>query len=348
MGSAKPTPSKPAPGSSATPQAPPVETATPAEPPPTALPPDEIVKQALAAFDRLEQGGDASTDAAEINRLYKLLAETAKDNPWVLYIRGRSAVLSGRTMDGIRDLQDFSKTPPGQTDWKTFRILGDVHLKDYPRLAESHYRNALALADREPSIFLGLSQAVFKLGKHPEGLDLAKRAVELDGGKSIIYLDNLTLLLRSDGKGDQAIAVVNRAIQTLHKQLEASPNDGGTLKKLGAEYEAALSLITDRLRANPEDPAGYIALAAIADNLAEMRRRLLLYDAIDVIEREALGRLKENAPADLRIAYASLLESAGRIDDARAQLQAVLAADPNHAAAREKLNGLNSAAPSKP
>lgn len=314
---------------------------TPSSPPDSSPAPDDLVRQALAAFDRLEKGASAAADVAEINRLYKMLSETAADNPWLLYIRGRSAVLSGRTMDGIRDLQRFSETPPGRTDWKTFRILGDVHLKDFPRLAEAHYRQALALADREPSIYLGLSQAVFKLGKRPEGLDLARRAVDLDGGMSVLYLDNLASLLRSDGKGDQAIAVVNRAIQVLQKQLEVSPDDILTLRRLGAEYEVALSLITERLRANAEDASGYIALAVVADNLSEMRRRLLLVDAIDVIEKEAIPRFKDNVPAELRVAYAKLLESAGRVDAARAQLEAVLTVQPDHAAAREKLNALS-------
>ncbi len=312
----------------------------------TILPPEEAVRQALAAFERIELGGDVQKEAAEITRLYNMLVETAKDNPWLFYIRGRSAILSGRVVDGISDLEAFTKTPPGQTDWKTFRILGDVHVQDYPRLAEAKYRQALALNDREPTILLGLSQAVFKSGRKDEGVQLAERALALDGRQHVGYFDNLAAMLRSrGGEGDlyKAVEVVNQAIQVAQKGADQNPLDLLSLRVLAGEYEAALVLLRDVLVAEPKNASAYKAAVDVGANLAEIRHRLSLLEAVALLEVQAMPALEGKFTPELAQSYARLLELVGRVDDACKTYQTLLDNDPAHAEAKAALERLKNA-----
>ncbi len=317
------------------------------------LPADEAVKQARAAFDRLDQGGDVQKEAAEINSLYKMLVESAKDDPWLAYIRGRSAILSGRVVDGMQDLEAFAKTTPGQSDWKTFRILGDLHVKDYPRLAEGKYRQALALNDREPTILLGLSQAQFRLGQRKEALQMAERAVQLDAGKTVTYLDNFAAMLRLDGENDKsqldrAAGVVNQAVQIVQAALKERPTDPSLLQLLATEYESALIVLRDILAATPDNAAAYTDVAAISENLGELRRQLLMHEAIALIENQALPRLQGKVTAPLAMNYARLLEQVGRIGDARSVYEKTIEGEPDFQDAKIALERLNKQYPPAP
>ncbi|MCC7292886.1 MAG: hypothetical protein IT449_12565 [Phycisphaerales bacterium] len=317
------------------------------------LPPDEAVKQALAAFDRLDQGGDVQKEAAEITRLYKMVLDSAKDNPHLMYIRGRSAILSGRVVDGMQDLEAFAKTTPGQSDWKTFRILGDLHLKDYPRLAEGKYCQALELNDLEPTILLGLSQAQFRLGQRKEALQLAERAVQLDAGKTVTYLDNFAAMLRLDGENDKsqldrAAGIVNQAVQLVQAALKERPTDPSLIQLLATEYESALIVLRDILAATPDNAAAYADVAAISENLGELRRQLLMHEAIALIESQALPRLQGKVTAPLAMSYARLLEQVGRIGDARRVYEKTIEGEPEFQDAKTALDRINKQYPPDP
>jgi len=316
--------------------------------------PQEAVGLAREAFERIDNGGDLQKEAAHINRLFKYLLENDKTNPWVLYIRGRSAMLSNRGVEGMRDLEEFSLTDPGKSDWKTFRLLGDAHVREYPRLAAARYRQALALNDREPSILLGLSQASFKLGERAEALAMAEKAMELDAGRSVGYLDNYAALIRLDalqrteGRAEQlrkATLIVDKAITMVQDVVKKHGPNPGILRLLANEYESALILLRDILQDQPENVSAYQAAADVSFSLAEVRRQLQLHDALALIELQAMKRLEGKVPADLAMSYARLLVGVGRLADARTVYTKIIEGEPGHAGAMEALRRLDAEAP---
>jgi len=327
-----PTPTKPAPA--ATEQAP-----TPDEQP-APLPVDQAIQRAVAALDRMEAGQDAQQASTEIEELYKTIQQADPNNVYLFYIQGRRLILAGRAVDGTKALERFAASRPGQNDWQTWRILGDAYLKEFPRLAEPKYRRALLLNDHEPTILLGLSAALSKQGRRDEAVQLAKRAVEVDGRRSVRYLSNYATLLRANAKPRQAAQVINVAIALARQAVEKQPGDPAPLRVLVAQYEIALLILRDVLRATPDDASAYASVAQITERLADARRLLRLHEVITLFENTALTQLADDVPIDFRLSYARLLNLVGRTEDARRQYQLVLSADPENAAAHDALSDL--------
>jgi len=315
----------------------------------TSVPSEDAVRAAREMLDRAEFAvTQAERDelAKSIKEYIESIRSAEPQDAWLLYLQGRLNVVSGRFSEARDQLRAFLETREGRNEWSAYRVLGDLFVEQFPRLAKFQYDRAVELKPNEPTTLLGLSICEQKLADLDNARQHAQEAVLADGRRNVRYLVQFATVLKAQKRWAQAESEAAEALELAEAAAAEQPGDSEVLQRVEAQYRLLTEIADGLLRESPGEAVAYTRLAGYVRKHADVQRRLRGHDALAVL---ALGveRTAPNVPIELRAAYAIELAEVGRRQEATAQFELVLAADPNHALAREWLTRL-SAKPTAP
>lgn len=322
----------------------------PATMPPEEISADEAVRRATELLDRfdLPEAGDRDrTLLDEAARFLKVVQTQQPNHSRLSYLLGRYYAAVGRQGDAIEQLKQFVATREGRTEWRAFRLLGDLFVGEFPRLAKSHYDQAAALNPNEPSVQYGLSLCAVKLGAVDDAIRFARNAIGGREDRPIGYYAHLATLYSNAGRWEEAIREAEHALQLARKKLEENPGSLGPLVLVDGQYLVLIAILQARI-AQP----GYagidddLKLARAIRERAKIGDRLAAHQALRVVQT-AVERGGEKTPASLKEQYAQLLAEVGRTNDAITVFEEMLQSDPNSSVATEWLNRLRPKSPAE-
>jgi len=311
----------------------------------------DLVMQADAQLDRYDELSDRDarqTLLTEVNALLERIRAAEPNNPWLLFLYGRAYAAVGRFGDARGQLLKFIESREGRTEWRAYRILGDMFVEEFPRLARANYDKALALKTGEASILHGLSQCASKSGDNAQAVKLAREAVAADGRKNPRFLSQLARALLAEKNWPDATREAEAALALVEKNTKDRPGDTDAWLKLDQQYQLLIDIAHDGARAHPEAPEHYLHLADFTNRRVRVTMMLALHDALRVLD---IGvRATSSRPSiPLLERYAATLAEVGRKQDAVKQYEEIQRLDPNNSSAREALQRLrDSSAKSEP
>lgn len=308
----------------------------------------ESIQKAKAILDEMDANlAEAPTpeQLAEVDRLIAEVQAADPANVWVGYLMGRSYGIKGRNGDAIDQLRKFVSTREGRTDWIAHRVLGDLFVAEFPRLAKASYEKAAELMPNEPSVLTGLANCANRSGNLDEGVRLARQAAEADGYKNVRYAHRLARALMTRQEWSQAEQEAEKGLRVAEERVARQPGNRTHLQVLAEQYSLFIEIYTNQISntASP-DPQLYIRLVDAMNHRADVLNKLSRHEQIAVLE-SGISRNPDNAPVLLRIKYAEVLAAAGRDQDAIAQYERILGQDAENQAAAEGLRRLREAAP---
>ncbi len=306
--------------------------------------PRSLIQAAGDLLDQLEETEAPQRKWAlldDANRQIEALQASDPASPWLGFLRGRTLALVGRQGDAIEQLQRFVNTREGRSEWKAYRLLGDLLVREFPRLARSNYRKAAALKDNDPATIFGLSVCEAMLGSIAEAIDLATRATALDQHRTVSYVAHLAKLLRQAERYDDAIREAGAALDLARNEARRQ-RAPAALKALYDHYGLLIVIIEERLAVTEQGGSDdYLRLATLLKERGRVAMDMSMHEAVAALEA-GIERMDPDVPPALLERYGTDLAGAGRTDDAIAAFQRLLAADPGNRAATEALRKLKS------
>lgn len=185
-------------------------------------------------------------------------------------------------------------------------------------MAESLYRQILAVAPQHADALHFLGVLLSQSGRAAEGLELLQRSLALNPW-SAVYLDNLGTVLRELGRHEEAADCAYRALQIAPLVPETHNNLANALRELGrvpealAHYERALQLA----------PGYGVAARNYALALREAER---LGEALDAARRAAA---LDPSLAASHTGLGVILADLGFVEEADASFRTALQLDPH-------------------
>jgi tetratricopeptide (TPR) repeat protein len=309
----------------------------------------ESIQRAIAALDRLESEVGARnpeiTEAlqalvVEVNEAIETVRTLAPTNPWLSYLLGRAYALTGRRTDASDQLMAFVKTREGRNEWHAYRLLGDLLVDGFPRLAQANYEKAKRLNPNEPTATFGLSVCALKRGDTPEALRLVQEAMAAEGRPILPHVAHLARVLQAAGRFEEALAEADRALRLAWDATRNQPGAREPLIVVDAQYQQLTDLLQARVNAPlPAEADVYIRLADTVRERNEVKLKLARHQALRVLEA-GVERSAPDTPPGLLEAYGAALAEVGRTAAAIRTFQQLLAADPDNAAAADWLRRL--------
>ncbi len=333
-----PPPPSPPPAPALPPSAPADATAGQSAKPPIVV--SETVQKARELIDGIDANETDKPSRETLDELERLIADIkAADpaHPWLPYLLARAYEFAGRKGDAIDQLRKFVQTSEGRNEWKAYRVLGDLFVTEFPRLAQGSYEKAAELNPNEPSVLAGLSSCANRAGNLDEEVRLARLAVEADGYKSVRYPHKLARSLMGRQQFDEAEKEATKALAIAEERVQKNPGKRACLQVLIEQYGLLIEIMSGRITASPTvDPAAYIRLTELTGVRADIAYRLAKHDQVAILEN-AVNRTAPDTPMVLKEKYAARLLEAGRTEDAEEEYEKIVAADPNNKAAIEAL-----------
>jgi tetratricopeptide (TPR) repeat protein len=245
--------------------------------------------------------------------------------------------MAGRSGDAIDQLRKFTQSRDGRNEWKAYRVLGDLFVSEFPRLAQGSYEKAAELNPNEPSVLSGLSICASKAGNFDEAIRLARQAADADGLRNARYSHRLARALMARQMFDESEKAAAKALELAEARVQKDPGRRTSLQSLMDQYGLLMEIMAARILVSPTvDPDVYIRLAEFTGQRADVAHRIAQHDMVAVLEA-AVTKTVPDTPMRLREKYAAQLAAAGRTKDAIAEYETILAADPEHKTAGEAL-----------
>lgn len=261
----------------------------------------------------------------------------APANPYLIFLRARYMMLTGFDGDASLKLREFVETRQGQTEWRAFRLLGDLYLDEFPRLAKSNYKKAAALNPGEAGVLFGLSVCEMKLGAVQASVQLARDAVAADGRMTLRYVAHLARALQAAKEWDQALREAENALLMARRETEHDPVARRPLESLSAQYSQLMSILQARIAAQVDNSANdYLRLDTCVRQDARVREKLTRHDLLAFVE-SGVKSSGPGAPLALLQLYGRLLSEVGRTEDAIGTLEQILKLAPDNAEAQDLL-----------
>ena len=314
----------------------------PAEvPPEDQLTADQALQAAMKAAEMLEdaEGDEAVGLLEQINTYSAIVHADDPINPWLDYLTGYAYAASGRKGDAIERLESFLGTREGRNYWRAHRLLGDLLINAYPRLAKSSYVKARKLKKNEPTVLFGLSRCAASAGEFAAAADLAEQVVRADGGKSLRYVHFLTELLVQESRWDDALRTARQGLEIAEHDLAVEGNLRAKLQLLVAEIDISLEVLRGVIQDDPAGEDAYLQMADLTRRRAVSGTRIAELDKLEILE-EGVKETGDQASPRLLEAYAVALVETGRTDGAIVAFQKLLAKDPENSTAIDWLGRL--------
>jgi len=306
---------------------------------------EELIQRAADALDRISPASareDRDALLVTVQGALDRIRDLDPDNPWLTYLLGRSLIAEGRRRDAISQLERFVESRVGRNEWRALRLLGDLFVDEFPRLARQHYRRAADLTVDEPSVLFGLSRCADQLGDEDEAIRLAHKAVDADKRHTVAYLDHLAKLTARRGDWAAASQAAAEAVAVAEADLRARPGQPEPLAAIDKQYQLLIKIEEGRIRTLRDRAAiadGCLRLVDAIHRRADMMSRLARHDALRVL-RTAVERIQPDPPIELLEAYGITLAEVEQIDRAIEAFEQVLATDPNNSLAASWLERL--------
>jgi tetratricopeptide (TPR) repeat protein len=319
------------------------EAPTPPTPAESEMTVEDAIRLAINALDRVEAG--AATEELqpipeEASRLIELVRTKDPNNAWLAFLHGRFYAFTGRRAEAVEHLRRFVETREGRNEWRAHRLLGDMFVEEYPRLAEASYQRAATLNPGEASILFGLSRSAFKLGDAEQAIELARRAVAADGRKNVRYVAHLATLLKAAGRLSEAAEEVESSVALARKLMSERPGSRFALLVADAQYRLLVEIMQARVSEPGHTVAqDYLRLATYMRERAQITEMLVLHDVLRVIEM-GVEKTAPDTPPGLLEQYGITLSEVGRTEQAIAVFEKLLEADPNNTVAQSWLRRL--------
>ena len=308
----------------------------------TQLSAGEAVSAARAAIDELDSTLDPEAGTALINRINEYrdaIQASQPENPWLLYISGCILSWTGRQGDAVDLLQRFVETREGRNEWRAYRLLGDLFVTEFPRLAQGYYRNAHALKRDEPAVLFGLSRCAAKIGQYQDATRYAEQAVEAGGRADLVHLTHLARVLMAQRRWGEARTEAAEALRLAEQAARDRAGQRNPLFALDQQYQLIIEVIGGLINDTPDVVQHYLDAAAYIQARGQNVAKLNLHEALQVLE-QAVNRNPDNAPPKLIEEYARILAEVGRTDEAIAQFEKLLVIAPANPIATEGLEKL--------
>lgn len=304
---------------------------------------DEMIRSADRLLDRLEARPKLAPDDPDLRKVNQdidRIRSSDESNAYLLFLRARFLVLARRPADASIKLLEFVEKQQGQSEWRAFRLLGDLFLDEFPRLAKSNYKKAAVLIPFEPSVLYGLSVCEMKLGALKESVRLAREAVRADGRLTIRYVFHLAEALRADKQLDEALREAEFALKLAQDESAENPDERDQLLLIDGQYGLLTSILRSRI-ADPETAGvnDFLRLSTCVRQRIRVTEKLALHELLDVIAAGVQGS-EPNTPLALLQQYAILLSDVGRIGKAIEVVERVVQLDPDNADAEALLGRL--------
>lgn len=311
--------------------------------PESAIGVDEAVRLAIDALNRLEARNESDALVPlmdQANRYIELVETKDAANSWLPYLYGRAYALMGRRGDAVDRLVKFVETREGRNEWRAYRLLGDLFVDEFPRLAKANYEKARTLNPAEPTVLFGLSVCASRLGDREGAISLARETLKVDGARTIRYVSHLAGLLSADGQSSEAFKEAQRALDLAQASMQAEPGAHRPLLVVDGQYQQMIDILQARVNEPAHtDISDYLLLAATVRQRAQIRQMLMLHDVLRVIEA-GVDKTAPGTPPALLEQYGIVLAEVGRTDAAVDAFEKLLGLDPNNKVAAEWLTRL--------
>jgi Flp pilus assembly protein TadD len=307
--------------------------------------PEEAIRTAIDLLDRVERGdvqGTWETVSKEIDGYIAVVQAEIPNSPWLAYLYGRVYAIGGRRGDAIEQLQRFVETREGRNEWGAFRLLGDLFVEEFPRLARANYDKAAALKAGEPSVLYGLSRCAARMGDFSEAVTLARQAVEGDHGRTIRYMAHLARMLLKNRQYDEAERSALDAARLASEEGQDHSATDRWLRIENAQYELLMEILQERLRESPTAD-GYVRMAEYMGKRSALQSRISGFEIVQMLEA-GISRAGSQTTIQLLATYAVALTQTGQTARAMEAFREVQQKDPSNPVAAEWLPRLQDAA----
>jgi predicted O-linked N-acetylglucosamine transferase (SPINDLY family) len=152
--------------------------------------------------------------------------------------------------------------------------------------AESGLREILAGEPGNADAMHLLGIAVHRIGREAEGVEIVRRAIQMDGGRADFHCNLGVMLTPSDFHG--ATTAFRRALEIKPNFARAAANLGAILERAG-EYDEAITVLRRALESQPDFPDALHNLGSALKETGEIEQ------AVDCFRRAA--ELNPNNPA---------------------------------------------------
>lgn len=308
---------------------------------------DEAIRVAIDAIDQLESTVEEEARRALLDKVrgsIEVVEGSSPGNPWLYYLHGRVSALTGSGIDAAELLQRFVETRAGRNEWRAHRVLGDLFVGLYPRLARASYETAARLNRDDPSVQIGLSKCAFAVGDVDEAVGFARKAVGADEDPEIRYVRHLASMLMAQRSWPEAQRIAERGLAAAQASAQALGQARVSLEILGEQYRLLIEILQRRAKVTPGNAQVYLDvskhLRLQADNVAMLSR----YDVLGVLQL-GVDSTAPGTPVVLLEQYAIALAAVGRREDAVAQFELILGRDANNSVAAEWLARLKAEVP---
>ncbi len=285
----------------------------------------------------VEQQQTAYSDAT---RLVKYVQELDPLNARAQFLLGRLSILANRPREALGYIEAYLRDDQGKNDWLAHKLVGDLYVVSYPKLATAEYRRAIELAADEPDAHVGLARAYLKLNEPEDAVASARRAIQLDRDNTAAYRAVLArgFLARSE-QVDEAIQAAREAVEMMEQQVRESPGKLELLMELKEYYNLLNNCYAKLVELYPDRPAGAVDRARTWQDLADLNRLIDYCSIRSFIEGQRSNPQLAAAPA-LMLEEARLNWMLGANDRAVELAQQVLELDADNQAARELLDAI--------
>ena len=298
----------------------------------------EALRMAVQAAETLETA-DADARSALIERVKALMAtiRTADPaNPWLDYVVGYVHIVSGRSGDAIESMETFLETREGRNYWRSHRLLGDLLVSRYPRLARASYAKADALKSNEPTVLFGLARCLASKGDTSAAIEYVTNAIVADTNETIPYTRFLAQMFMRKNQWSQALGTARQAVAMAERKLEQGGDVLVGLQRIDAELALAIDAASGLMQAQPDNEQAYLTAAQLLRTRSDNAHRASRLHELQFL-KSAIEALKENASAELLEAYAVLLAETGQTEDAIGAFERLLLKDPANVGASDWL-----------
>lgn len=272
----------------------------------------------------------------ELARNIEFVQRNDASHPFLPYLSGRLNALTGARARAVADLQSFVDRPEGRTEWRAFRILGDLMVDSYPELARSYLDRADELKPGEPSVLFALARCELRRGRKKEAVEFARKAVEVDGSRSVTYMAYLAKTLGEEGNAEEADRIAGDALRRAQEIDRQYPGNQIAIATLESQYRLSIEILRGRIQAGQGGAADFIRLAGLLRSRAATSSRLIIFDVLNTLEA-GIARLGDATPPELFQEFGIALAEAEKRDAAIAVFQKLLEVQPSNVVAKEWL-----------
>ncbi len=295
-------------------------------------PPIDPVKAIDMAIHAIETG-----DLRQADQLIRDVSATHPKMSRLNLANGMLLIELSRFAEAIEAFGLYNATDEGNRDYRGWAAVGSVYLKSYM------YSSAIGPLEKALDLVpIGQEKGLVKARI---ALDLARTHLGLNDRKSAIKAIKDARGSASDvgeiqavvcelasraGDSETAVSAGASAIKAFGSDLGVNPLSVPAHRGLVRCYQVLYSEQTIKLSKNPTDGQSFVEAARLLRSIAEIERRIRLLDAHGLM-LQALESKRDSV--DWQLIAAELEIDLGATSEAAARIDAVLASDPENAAA---------------